>query len=76
MGSLGLLPSCLLYRSLIIFLPSRSHWSIEKRQHWGLDFVFQDDLSRLRTGSGSQNMAIIKRTALNMIRSAGYKQSQ
>jgi predicted transposase YbfD/YdcC len=57
-------------------LPSRSHWGIEKRQHWGLDFVFQDDLSRLRTGSGSQNMAIIKRTALNMIRSAGYKQSQ
>jgi predicted transposase YbfD/YdcC len=35
-----------------------------------LDVVFHDDLARLRTGNGPQNMAVIKHMALNMIRNA------
>ncbi|MCA3310742.1 MAG: ISAs1 family transposase [Roseomonas sp.] len=48
----------------------RSHWGIENRLHWVLDVVFHDDLARLRTGNGPQNMAAIKHMALNMIRNA------
>ena len=48
----------------------RSHWGIENRLHWVLDVVFHDDLARLRTGHGPQNMAVIKHMALNMIRNA------
>jgi hypothetical protein len=40
-----------------------------------LDVVFHDDLARLRTGSGPQNMAIIKHMAMNMIRNADDKHS-
>ncbi|MCA3371697.1 MAG: ISAs1 family transposase, partial [Roseomonas sp.] len=53
----------------------RSHWGIENRLHWVLDVVFHDDLARLRTGSGPQNMAIIQHMAMNMIRNADDKHS-
>ena len=46
----------------------RAHWGVENRLHWILDVVFHDDLARLRTGSGPQNMAIIKHMAMNLIR--------
>jgi predicted transposase YbfD/YdcC len=48
----------------------RGHWGIENRLQWLLDVVFHDDLARLRTGYGPQNMAVIKHTALNMLSSA------
>ena len=48
----------------------RGHWGIENRLHWVLDVVFHDDLARLRTGFGPQNMAVIKHTALNLLSSA------
>lgn len=32
-----------------------------------LDVVFHDDLARLRTGPGSENMTIVKHMALNLI---------
>ena len=35
-----------------------------------LDVVFHDDLARLRTGFGPQNMAVIKHTALNLLSAA------
>ena len=33
-----------------------------------LDVVFHDDLARLRTGNGPQNMAIVKHMAINLVR--------
>ena len=48
----------------------RSHWGIENRLHWILDVVFHDDLARLRTGHGPENMAIIKHMAINLVRQA------
>jgi predicted transposase YbfD/YdcC len=45
----------------------RGHWGIENRLHWTLDVVFRDDLARLRSGHGPQNMAVIKHTALNLL---------
>lgn len=40
-----------------------------------LDVVFHDDLMRLRTGHGPANIAIIKHTALNLIRAIPDKAS-
>jgi predicted transposase YbfD/YdcC len=48
----------------------RSHWGIENRLHWVLDVVFHDDLARLRTGHGPENMAIVRHMAVNLVRQA------
>ena len=40
-----------------------------------LDVVFHDDLMRLRTENGPQNMAIIKHMAMNLFREAPGKNS-
>lgn len=53
----------------------RAHWGIENRLHWVLDVVFHDDLARLRTGHGPQNMAIVKHIAMNLIRHPKDKHS-
>ena len=46
----------------------RAHWTIENQLHWVLDVQFKDDLSRLRTGHGAHNMAIVRHFALNLVR--------
>lgn len=46
----------------------RSHWSIENSLHWVLDMVFNEDRSRIRTGHAPENMAIIRKWALNLIK--------
>lgn len=48
----------------------RAHWGIENRLHWVLDVVFHDDLARLRTGHGPENMAVVKHMAINLLRAA------
>jgi predicted transposase YbfD/YdcC len=53
----------------------RCHWHIENRLHWVLDVVFHEDLSRLRSGQGPQNMATVRHIALNLLRSARDKHS-
>ena len=46
----------------------RAHWGIENRLHWVLDVVFHDDLARLRSGHGPENMAVVKHMAMNIVR--------
>lgn len=53
----------------------RCHWHIENRLHWVLDVVFHEDLSRLRSGCGPQNMATVRHIALNLLRGATDKHS-
>lgn len=53
----------------------RTHWHVENRLHWVLDVVFHDDLARLRTGFGPQNMAVVKHMAMNLIRHPKDKHS-
>ncbi len=48
----------------------RAHWGIENRLHWVLDVIFRDDLARLRTGHGPQNMAVVKHFAVNLVHAA------
>jgi len=53
----------------------REHWGIENRLHWVLDVDFNDDQSRLRTGHGAKNMAVVRHFAINLIRAATDKKS-
>ncbi len=53
----------------------RAHWGIENGLHWVLDVVFHDDLARLRSGSGPQNMAIVRHIAINLLRKPTDKHS-
>ncbi|MFL5063581.1 MAG: ISAs1 family transposase [Xanthobacteraceae bacterium] len=53
----------------------RSHWAIENSLHWVLDVTFGDDQSRLRTGHGAKNMAVVRHFAINLVRTATDKRS-
>ncbi len=53
----------------------RGHWGIENRLHWVLDVVFKDDQSRLRSGHGAKNMAVVRHFAINLARQAKDKKS-
>jgi predicted transposase YbfD/YdcC len=46
----------------------RSHWHIENRLHWVLDVVMDEDRSRTRKDHGPQNLARLRRFALNLLR--------
>ncbi len=46
----------------------RAHWHVENRLHWVLDVIFHDDLARLRSGHGPENMAVVKHMAMNLVR--------
>jgi predicted transposase YbfD/YdcC len=47
---------------------ARSHWSIENQMHWLLDVVFAEDANRARMDDAPENLAILRRIALNMLR--------
>lgn len=46
----------------------RSHWEVENKVHWVLDVTFKEDDSRIRCGDGAENVAVIRRFALNLAR--------
>jgi predicted transposase YbfD/YdcC len=52
----------------------RGHWGVES-MHWLLDVEFKDDLSRYRSGHGAKNMAVVRRFALDLVRSHKTKGS-
>jgi predicted transposase YbfD/YdcC len=54
---------------------ARGHWAIENSIHWVLDVIFKDDLSRVRTGHGAKNMAVIRHFAFNLVRAKIDKHS-
>jgi predicted transposase YbfD/YdcC len=45
----------------------RKHWSIEINLHWSLDVSFKEDLNRARAGHSAQNLATVRRIALNLL---------
>lgn len=54
---------------------TRSHWGIENQLHWVLDVVFDEDRARNRKDSGPENLAILRKLALNLLRSHPHKAS-
>lgn len=46
----------------------RTHWGIENQLHWILDVVFDEDACRVRKGNAPENMAILRRLAINVVR--------
>ena len=50
---------------------NRGHWVIENSCHYILDWTFDEDRSRIRTGYGPENMSRIRRFAIGVIKSKG-----
>jgi predicted transposase YbfD/YdcC len=46
----------------------RAHWQIENRLHWVLDVVLDEDLARARKDHAPENLARLRRFALNVLR--------
>ena len=46
----------------------RKHWGIENGLHWVMDMIFQEDLSTANIGHGAENLAVLRRMALNLFK--------
>ncbi|MEG3900355.1 ISAs1 family transposase [Microcoleus sp. SVA1_B6] len=54
----------------------RKHWGIENEAHWTLDCTFAEDACRIRSFHSPQNLAVLRRLALNALnREPTYKRS-
>jgi predicted transposase YbfD/YdcC len=69
-------PSQVRYFLLSKYIPAkrllhivRSHWGIENQLHWVLDVVFNEDRNRTRKDNAPENLAILRKLALNLVRS-------
>ncbi len=47
----------------------RNHWGIENSLHWVLDVSFREDDSRIRNGHAPQNFSLLRKIALNILKS-------
>jgi predicted transposase YbfD/YdcC len=54
----------------------RSHWSIENQLHWVMDVNFKEDQSRARSGYAAENLATLRRWALNLIKADQQKKKR
>jgi predicted transposase YbfD/YdcC len=54
---------------------TRSHWGIENQLHWVLDVVLDEDRARSRKDNAPANLALLRKLALNMLRSHPDKAS-
>jgi predicted transposase YbfD/YdcC len=46
----------------------RAHWGIENQCHWVLDVAFREDASRTRSRYADDNLALLRKIALNLVR--------
>ncbi len=53
----------------------RGHWSIENGLHWVLDVVFREDARRLYDRTAAENVALLNRLALSLLRGDAGKGS-
>ena len=48
----------------------RAHWGIENRLHWVLDVNFGEDACRIHKDHAPENLSLLRKIALNLIRTA------
>jgi predicted transposase YbfD/YdcC len=53
----------------------RGHWGIENGLHWVLDVAFREDESRTRSGYAGENLGLVRRAAVCLLKRAGPKGS-
>jgi len=53
----------------------RAHWGVENGLHWVLDVTMNEDHSRNRKDHAPQNIALLRRLALNLAKLEGSKGS-
>lgn len=53
----------------------RAHWGVENELHWQLDVSFHEDNARTRKDNAPQNIAVIRRMALDILRAHPDKRS-
>lgn len=53
----------------------RAHWHVENCLHWVLDVAFNEDQCRIRTGYAAENLASIRRLALNALKTNKTKKA-
>jgi predicted transposase YbfD/YdcC len=51
----------------------RGHWGIENGLHWVLDVVFHEDQSRIREGHAGENLGLLRRVAVALLKRAPGK---
>lgn len=51
-----------------LLMATRHHWAVENSLHWVLDVIFREDQARTRSGYAAQNMALLRKLALNIIK--------
>jgi predicted transposase YbfD/YdcC len=47
---------------------AREHWAIENSLHYVLDVTFNEDRSRIRKDNAPENLVVLRRIALNMVK--------
>lgn len=52
----------------------RGHWGVENKLHWVLDVQMGEDQSRARVGYAAENLATLRRLALNLLKRDKTKQ--
>jgi predicted transposase YbfD/YdcC len=52
---------------------NRGHWTIENSCHYILDWNYDEDRSRIRTGYGPENITRLRRFAIGVIKSRGTR---
>lgn len=53
----------------------RGHWGIENNLHWQLDVSFGEDQNRVSKRNGAENLALVRRLALALLKRHPSKQS-
>jgi predicted transposase YbfD/YdcC len=53
----------------------RNHWGIENNLHWQLDVSFREDNNRVSKRHGAENLAVLRRLALTLLKQHADKRS-
>lgn len=53
----------------------RGHWAVENQLHWHLDVTLHQDAHRLRDQRAAENLALVRKMALNLLRADPSKGS-